>query len=81
MRAGKEKNDKALSDTAQVFSSNMLRITDSLKGFLQRHEGKKLDAGAFTRDWKTITAALQARITSEEATLYPLYDKWVGAKA
>ena len=71
-----EKKDPAAVGTARMFSTNMVGISRVLTDFLGKYEGKKFSADAFAQDWQGILGALAARINSEEATLYPLYEKW-----
>ena len=71
-----EKKDPAAVETARMFSTNMVGISRVLIDFLGKYEGKKFSAEAFAQDWQGILGALAARINSEEATLYPLYEKW-----
>lgn len=75
--AASAKQEKSLLTTANMFSTNMGKITDALKAFLQKYDGKQFDIGAFERDWRSITSVLKNRIESEEGSLYPLYEKWV----
>ncbi len=70
-----EKKDPGAVETARMFSTNMVGISRVLIDFLGRYEGKKFAADAFAQDWQGILG-LGARINSEEATLYPLYEKW-----
>ena len=71
-----EKKDPAAVETARMFSTNMVGISSVLVGFLKKYEGKSFSADAFAQDWQGILGALGARINSEEATLYPLFEKW-----
>ncbi len=71
-----QKKDPAAAETARMFATNMVGISRVLVDFLGKYEGKKFSADAFAQDWQGILGALAARINSEEATLYPLYEKW-----
>ena len=71
-----EKKDPTAAETARMFSTNMVGISSVLIGFLGKYEGKNFSADAFAQDWQGILGALGARINSEEATLYPLFEKW-----
>jgi AraC-like DNA-binding protein len=71
-----QKKDPAAAETARMFATNMVGISRVLIEFLGKYEGKKFSADAFAQDWQGILGALAARINSEEATLYPLYEKW-----
>ncbi len=74
-RLGKATGQPSLQTTADLFASNMKRITDAVTGFLGRYEGKNFDVIAFNRDWKSIVEVLGSRIQSEETTLFPMYEK------
>jgi hypothetical protein len=67
--------DASMARGARAFQDNMKRISEGLVAFLGKYEGKKFDVVAFNRDWKSIVEVLGARITAEETTLYPMYER------
>jgi hypothetical protein len=77
INAAEAKKNSSLASTTRMFSSNMVGITETLKSFLAKFEGKQFDPKAFETEWKAVVGALGARINSEEATLYPMYQQWV----
>jgi hypothetical protein len=77
IKAADALKNPGIAQTTRMFSGNMVQITDTLKGFLGKFEGKDIDPAAFKTDWNQLIGVLSARITSEEATLYPMYNQWV----
>lgn len=74
-RLGVESGSVNLTLVARQFASNMSRITEALLSFLDKYDGPILDLVGFKQDWSKIVSVLSARIASEEASLYPLYEK------
>lgn len=78
-RLATENGAEHLAVVARQFASNMSRISAALLAFLAKYEKPFTDIAVFKRDWSSVLAALSGRILSEETTLYPLYEKAVGA--
>lgn len=66
------------SKIARTYERNMETISVALRAFLDQYSGApSLDLPSFRRDWQLVSELLADRISSEEKTLYPLYDSWV----
>jgi hypothetical protein len=79
IRAAEKQNQPNIVNATKTFATNMIDITGVLKQFLVRFEGPKLDVNAFKPEWERIVGTLAARITSEESTLYPMFNQWMGS--
>lgn len=73
VKAAQEKKDAHVERTAQLFSTNMARISESLSAFLRRQGKQQLQPSAFEREWRGFVAVLNQRLESEESALYPMY--------
>ncbi|WP_224248406.1 hemerythrin domain-containing protein [Hyalangium gracile] len=80
IRAAQVSQDERMLETARTFASNMQRITESLRDFVSRHEAS-FHLERFRAGWGALSTVLASRIASEEKTLYPLYERRVGARA
>ena len=80
VKAAERKKDEAMSATVTRFSTNMEKIGVGLKAFLTKYDGQEFQAKAFSSEWKNIVTTLSTRITAEECSLYPLYEKNAAGK-
>jgi hypothetical protein len=69
------KGSENLRTVASQFSINMGRISQSLLSFLRKYDAAVTDLTSFRRDWSQVKAALASRISAEETSLYPLFEK------
>jgi hypothetical protein len=69
------KGSENLRTVASQFSINMGRISQSLLSFLRKYDASVSDLVVFRRDWAQVKAALASRISAEEKSLYPLFEK------
>ncbi|MBX5481390.1 MAG: hemerythrin domain-containing protein [Myxococcaceae bacterium] len=65
--------DSPLADTAQLRP-----LAQSLDALAERYGTGDFDAERFAADFNAVTRGLLARLDSEEAVLFPLYDRLVG---
>jgi CheY-like chemotaxis protein len=73
--AGAKQNRTA--DLAKLIHGNMSRISDNVRRFLETSVNRHLDREAITREWARIAAALSSRMDTEQATVYPLFERLV----
>lgn len=77
-RATETSPDEMPSKIARTYEHNMETISVALRAFLDKYSGDLIaDLPSFRRDWQLVSELLADRISSEEKTLYPLYDSWV----
>ena len=80
-RLGVESGSVNLTLVARQFASNMSRSSEALLSFLRKYDKPIVDLDSFRQDWAKIHSVLSGRIASEEASLYPLYEKALKAAA
>ena len=73
--AGQHGEHAPLATTAKLFADNMLRISEGMMAFFNRHDPRNLDLAKFEADFKNFTGLMGSRITAEETTLYPIYER------
>lgn len=82
IQAADEKRDATLGQTARLFASNMGHISQLLRQFLAKYEGKaSLELEPFRREWRAVAEVLGSRVDQEEKMLYPLYARVDGPAA
>lgn len=79
-KAGEESGRELSARIAKTYERNMETISVALKAFLEQYDGD-FEPADFSRDWQLVSQMLSDRIASEEATLYPLYQSWIGSRS
>jgi hypothetical protein len=78
-KAGEESGQALSARIAKTYERNMETISVALKAFLEQYAAD-FELADFSRDWQLVSQMLSDRIASEEATLYPLYESWIGSR-
>lgn len=74
VRLAEAQGAPARAATAQIFASNMARISKAVEDFFGRHPASRdLDLVRLEADWRFVRKLLADRISSEETALYPLF--------
>lgn len=76
-RAGTAKNP-GLGEVAKLFHANMETIAEGVLAFCRRFDKGIADRAVFKKEWRTTLMILAQRMSDEETTLHPMYQRLVG---
>ncbi len=74
------RGERELAQALKQFTGSMHFVSEAARAFFLRYDGHPPRDERFRADWASLREELRTRMLAEEATIFPLYDRAMGAE-